>query len=171
MGDPEADALGHSVFNFYSFQRKGVNMTSGHMPFPPTSECQLWSSILVLERCSGVNLACSASLVTKTHGQTLPLLFCSPAQGCHCREMVISEENVCPGHPSVAVIRQCKSQSKVQLTHSELCWLSRTKRQNNKKIRKPLFRLGVAAPAISPLGGQFWQVWRYVLTVFFYVKS
>lgn len=97
--------------------------------------------------------------------------FCSPAQGYHCREMVISEESVCPGHPSAAVIRQCKSQSKVQLTHSDLCWLSRTKRQNNKKIKKPLFHLGVAAPAISTLGGQFWQVWRYVLTVFFYVKS
>lgn len=53
LGDTEADELGHLVFNFYSSKRKGANMTSGYMPLSPTSKCQLWSFILVLERCWG----------------------------------------------------------------------------------------------------------------------
>lgn len=82
--------------------------------------------------------------------------FCSPAQGYHCREMVISEESVCPGHPSAAVIRQCKSQSKVQLTHSELCWLSRTKRQNNKKNKETFISSRSSSSSNQP-------TWRAVL--------
>lgn len=140
MGELEADPLSHWLFNFVVSRAKVPSWQVTMCFFFPPKKNQLWSFILVLDSCSEVSLACSASLVTETHHQTISLLFLSPSQGLSLKR---NKDKVRKAFSQVVhqyqCYRWCMRQSKVQLTQPELHQFSRTKRQSFFFKRKNLY--------------------------------